>query len=173
MQTGDEITARPAPPSASLRPTPYEKLLALGSAMLFALVAIALAKGRGQLTAIDPAMWAHLATAMLALAITPVQLLRRHGDNWHRILGWVWALSLIATALVSFAVRTIAPGRLSFIHIFSIVTLVAVPLLVLLARRHNVARHRRAVRGVVTGALLAAGYFTLLPSRMLGQWLWG
>ena len=32
---------------------------------------------------------------------------------------------------------------------------------------------RRAVRGLVTGALLIAGYFTLIPNWMLGDWLWG
>ena len=27
-------------------------------------------------------------------------------------------------------------------------------------------------RWLVTGALLTAGYFTLIPNRMLGGWLW-
>ncbi len=82
-------------------------------------------------------------------------------------------MSLFATAALSFGIRGINAGDLSFIHVFSVVTIVFVPLLVLAARRHRIARHRRTVRGLVTGALLTAGYFTLLPSRDLGGWLWG
>ena len=110
---------------------------------------------------------------MLPLAITPVQLLRRRGDRTHRTLGWIWAASLFATAVISFGIRDINDGGLSFIHIFSVVTIVSVPTLVLAARHHKIARHRGFVRGLVTGALLTAGYFTLIPNRMLGSWLWG
>ena len=43
----------------------------------------------------------------------------------------------------------------------------------LTARKHNVAGHRGTVRGLVTGALIVAGYFTLLETRLLGHWLFG
>ena len=119
-----------------------------------------------------PLIWLHLVAVMLPLAITPVQLLRRPGDGAHRVLGWIWAISLLATALISFGICEINDGGLSFIHIFSVITIVTVPMLSFAARHHRIARHRRAVRGLVTGALLAAGYFTLLPSRMLGGWLY-
>jgi uncharacterized membrane protein len=128
--------------------------------------------GRNAWVDLSPLIWLHLASVMLPLAITPVQLLRRRGDGAHRILGWIWALSLFATALISFGIRDINDGGFSFIHIFSIVTIVTMPMLVLAARHHRIARHRGAVRGLVTGALLTAGYFTLIPSRTLGGWLW-
>ena len=41
------------------------------------------------------------------------------------------------------------------------------------ARRHDIARHRKIVRGMVTGALLIAGFFTFPFHRLLGQWLLG
>lgn len=163
----------PARPTVGLKPTAFEKVLATGAIALFTLVAIALFKGRAALGRIDLQVWAHLATVMLALAVTPVQLLRRHGDRWHRTIGWIWAIAMFATALVSFAVRGLNGPNISVIHIFSAVTVVTVPLLVLAARRHAVARHRRSVRIIVTAALLTAGYFTLLPTRLLGHWLWG
>ena len=59
------------------------------------------------------------------------------------------------------------------IHIISAVTLVLVPRLVWTARHHRVAQHRRAVRGLVTGALLIAGFFTFPFDRLLGHWLFG
>jgi hypothetical protein len=50
-------------------------------------------------------------------------------------------------------------------------TLVQVSLIVRAARAHDVARHRRRVRGMVTGALLISGFFTFPFGRMLGSWL--
>jgi uncharacterized membrane protein len=156
----------------SLKPDLYEKILAAAAVVLFVLVSSALLRGRDAWTELGPLIWLHLTSVMLPLAITPVQLLRRRGDGAHRMLGWIWAISLFATALISFGIRDINDGGLSFIHIFSVITIVTVPMLVFAARHHRIARHRRAVRGLVTGALLAAGYFTLLPSRMLGGWLY-
>jgi uncharacterized membrane protein len=46
-------------------------------------------------------------------------------------------------------------------------------LLVWYARRHQVARHRGAVRGMVMGALLVAGFFTFPFGRLMGRWLFG
>jgi uncharacterized membrane protein len=80
---------------------------------------------------------------------------------------------MFLTAALSFAVRTINPGQLSPIHILSAWTLLQVPLIVLAARRHNLRRHRNAVRAMATGALLVAGIFTLVPDRLLGHWLYG
>ena len=150
----------------------YEKTLAAAAIMLFLLVFTALLRGRGSWAEMSPVIWAHLATVMLPLGLTPVQLLRRRGDAAHRTLGWIWAVSLFATALISFGIRDINDGGLSFIHIFSVVTIITVPMLVFAARHHRIARHRGAVRGLVAGALLTAGYFTLIPDRILGGWLW-
>jgi uncharacterized membrane protein len=168
---------RPPPPigtsdtDPSLQPDRYEKILA-AAVVLFILVSIALLRGHDAWVDLGLLMWLHLASVMLPLAITPVQLLRRRGDGAHRLLGRIWALSLFATALISLGIRDINDGGFSFIHIFSIVTIITVPMLVFAARHHRIARHRGAVRGLVTGALLTAGYFTLIPSRMLGGWLW-
>ncbi len=47
------------------------------------------------------------------------------------------------------------------------------PLIVLAARRHQHAKHRAAVRGMVTGALIIAGIFTFPFERLMGHWLFG
>jgi uncharacterized membrane protein len=156
----------------SLRPDAFERLLAAAAIALLVMVSAALLRGRDGWAELEPNVWLHLGLVMLPLAITPVQLLRRRGDLLHRILGRVWALSLFTTAVVSFTIRDLNEGGFSFIHIFSLITVVTVPGLVLAARHHRIARHRNAVRWLVTGALLTAGYFTLLPSRILGGWLW-
>lgn len=110
---------------------------------------------------------------MIALALTPVILLRRRGDPAHRLLGHVWAGSMVLTAFLSLFVRLSNHGGFSLIHILSVYTLIQVPLLVWFARQHNIRRHRRAVRAMVTGALLIAGFFTFPFGRLLGHWLFG
>jgi uncharacterized membrane protein len=139
---------------------------------LFVAVAIALFRGRAHWDQASPIIWLHLATVLTPLMLTPVQLLRRRGDGLHRMLGWVWAVLMFATAAVSFGIRG-EDGSFSLIHIFSVITVITVPLMVFAARNHRVAAHRRAVLSIITGALLIAGYFTLIPGRLLGGWLWG
>ena len=114
-------------------------------------------------------VWAHLGSVMLALPIGIAQLLLPKGTLRHRTMGYIWVGLMLFTALVSFAIHTINPGGLSPIHVFSVLTLVTAPNIVWQARRHNVARHQRAVLVLMLGALAIAGLFTFAPGRALGQ----
>lgn len=151
----------------------YEKLLAFAAAAIWILLVAALIRGFPDWGRVPASIWIHIVTIFVALTLTPVMLLRRRGDASHRVLGWVWAVSLCVTAADTFLIRTLTPPSLSYIHILSAWTLIQVPLLVFAARTHNVRRHRSAVKGIVTGALLIAGVFTLLPGRLLPLWLFG
>lgn len=151
----------------------FERLLALGATLLLACVVIALIRGRAQWASVPWRVWPHLLTIMAALALTPAMLLRRRGDRLHRLLGWTWAAAMFLTAVLSLNLRAINHGGFSFIHILSVWTLIQVPIIIWSARTHKVGRHRGAVRGMVTGALLIAGFFTFPFNRMLGHWLFG
>lgn len=157
----------------ALAPDTYERLLAIGAIILFVAVVAALAKGYPEWPRVPFEVWPHLITVMVALALTPIQLLRRRGDRPHRLLGTIWVIAMIATAALSFRVREINDGGLSLIHLLSAFTLFAAPLAWWSARTHNIRVHRRAVRGLVTGALLVAGFFTFPFDRLLGHWLFG
>lgn len=152
-------------------PTRFERILGLAALALLLCVVVALAKGYPTWPQVPATIWLHLATIMIALALTPVMLLRPRGDVLHRRLGWLWAVAMLATAIDSFFVHVSHPGGFSIIHILSVWTLIQVPLIVHAARTHNMVRHRRAVRGMVIGALLIAGFFTFPFDRLLGQWL--
>ncbi|WP_309602028.1 hypothetical protein [Sphingomonas sp.] len=162
--------ARPAKTSP-LAPDTYEKLLSVGALILFCFVIAALVRGRSEWGQVPLIVWPHLVSIMIAVGLTPVMLLRRRGDRLHRGLGWLWASAMIVTAAASLFVRNINSGGFSIIHILSLWTLLQVPIIVWTARHHNVARHRRSVRAMVTGALLIAGFFTFPFNRMLGHWL--
>ena len=113
-------------------------------------------------------VWAHLGSVMMALPIGIAQLLLPKGTFRHRTMGYIWVGLMLFTALVSFTIHTINPGGLSPIHIFSVLTLITAPNIVWQARRHNVAKHQRAVLTLMLGALAIAGLFTFLPGRALG-----
>jgi uncharacterized membrane protein len=118
-------------------------------------------------------VWRGLLTILVALALTPVMLLGRRGDARHRLLGRIWVVAMLATALLSFGLTTINPGHFSWIHLLSAWTVIQAPIIWWSAATHRVTLHRRSVRGMVTGALLIAGVFTFPFNRLMGQWLFG
>jgi uncharacterized membrane protein len=168
-------TAASAPPrpKLSLKPELFDRILSGAALVLLAFVLAALWRGRGEWGEVPAFVWGHIATILLAVILTPVMLLRRRGDRLHRRLGWLWATSMALTAILTFWIRGLNQGALSLIHILSAWTLIQVPLIVWSARTHNLLRHRNAVRGMVTGALVIAGIFTFPFDRMLGRWLFG
>lgn len=157
----------------SFAPDRYEKLLAGAALLLLAAVLAALARGHAHWAALPGIVWAHLATIMVALVLTPFMLLRPRGDRLHRRIGKLWVAAMFLTALLSFGVRISNPGGFSFIHIISAYVVIAAPLIWWTAHTHRVQAHRRQVRGMVTGALIIAGFFTFPFGRLLGAWLMG
>lgn len=154
-----------------LAPDTYERVLSAGAVVLLVAVAAALFKGRADWPAVPLNIWGHLSTILVAVALTPVMLLRPRGTTLHRRLGWIWAGAMFLTAFISLFVRNANHGGFSIIHVLSFWTLIQVPLIVWSARTHNLKRHRSSVRAMVTGALLIAGFFTFPFDRLLGHWL--
>ncbi|WP_408589011.1 DUF2306 domain-containing protein [Novosphingobium sp.] len=159
--------------ATSILPDRVERALGLLVLILLAAVVAAVLRGRPQWAQVPLVVWLHLATVVVALGVTPVLLWQRRGTRRHRVLGYVWAGAMLASAMDSLAVRQIGNGAFSPIHLLSAFVIVTVPLLVLAARRHEVSRHRRTARGLVIGALLIAGFFTFPFERLLGHWLLG
>ena len=116
-------------------------------------------------------MHAFLALAALALGI--VQLAAPKGTLPHRTLGYVWVFIMAAIGLSSFGIQALRPGRFSFVHVISIVTLVVLPFAVLHARRHRVRRHAIAMVSLFAGSLVIAGGFTLVPGRIMHHVVFG
>ncbi len=162
-----------AAPGFSVKPTAFDRLLAAAAGLLGVAIMAAIARGRPEWAEVPALVWAHIATILVAVSFTPLMLLRRRGDVLHRRLGWIWVLALSATALFSFGIRGANQGSLSLIHILSAWTLIQLPLIVWHARNHRHQKHRGAVRGMVIGALLAAGFFTFPFERLMGRWLFG
>ncbi len=161
---------------ATARPTDvtlFDRLLALGAVVILLATVTAIARGSAQWDLLPLSVWGHLSTIAIALLLTPVMLLRRRGDRLHRQLGYTWVSAMFLTALISLDIRLMMDGSFSPVHILAVWTLIQVPLIVWRARQHDIVRHRSAVRGVVLGALLIAGFFTFPFDRLMGNWLFG
>ena len=157
----------------SIAPNGYDRVLAGASMLLLVAVIVALTRGYPHWPQVPGIVWAHLGTVLVSLVLTPFMLLRARGTPSHRLLGKVWVLAMTTSAALSLFVKVINPGHFSLIHLLSIFVLIMAPRVWLTARAHKVAQHRATVRGLVTGALLIAGFFTLPPFRLLGGWLFG
>jgi len=156
------------------RMTPLMGLATAGGAIVFLLATAGLANawlaGKPLPDSLRiAAVEAHLGSVLLALPLGISQLLLPKGTSRHRTVGYIWVSLMVFTALVSFAIHTINPHGLSWIHLFSVLTLVTCPIIVLEARRGRVEKHRRAVLGLMIGGLAIAGLFTFLPGRALGN----
>lgn len=111
----------------------------------------------------------HVGTVLPALALGAVVLARRKGDRRHRLLGRVWMATMIVTAITSFWIRG-PSGGLSGIHLFSIGTLIAIPVALWRIRQRDVQAHQQIMVSLYIG-LIVAGTFALAPDRMAGRFL--
>lgn len=119
----------------------------------------------------------HLATVVPAFAIGAVKLFMRKGTPSHKRLGKVYMILMLATGLITLAMPAeVGPRFLNhfgFIHTFSFLALINVPIAYLAARRGNIRAHRAAMIGLYVGGILIAGAFAFSPGRMLHEWLFG
>mgnify|MGYP002651781356 FL=1 len=111
---------------------------------------------------------AHATAAGIALPLGAYQLFRkRKGDARHALVGRVWVALMLWVALSSFAIRDINHGGFSFLHVLSVVTLVALARGMWTVRRGNISGHRGAMRGSWLGLLGAFVGAVAVPDRAL------
>jgi uncharacterized membrane protein len=116
----------------------------------------------------SPAIILHTFAALFAFGLGIVQLAGPKGTTLHRLLGWTWALTMLTVAASSFWINEMKQfGDFSWIHGLSLLVLTMVPIALLAARRHNVTKHRSIMISVFVGGLLVAGFFTLMPGRIM------
>lgn len=111
---------------------------------------------------------AHASTAVLCVGLGGYALLRRRkGDTVHRLVGWSWVAGMTFVATSSFAIRDLRDGRLSLLHVLSLVTLTALLLGIRAARRHDRQAHRGNMLGSYLGLLGAFAGAVAVPGRLV------
>lgn len=120
------------------------------------------------------AVQVHAAIALILIPLTITIFLIPRGTTWHKRLGWIWVIGMALAAMSSFLISELKMvGPFSPIHLLSAFTLAALVYAIVNIRRRNVVRHRRAMLGLVYGALIGAGAFTMLPGRIMHQVFFG
>ena len=161
---------------SDLPPLISPRIIRWGAVVLLAILLLALGRRAASGEASFPTvhgLWLllHLATVIPAIPLGAYVLLRRKGDAHHKRLGRVWAMLMLVTALSSFGLTGLT-GDYSPIHLLSILVLVTLPRAIWDARRGRLAGHRRTMT-ILYVSLLTAGFFTFLPGRLFGIWLFG
>jgi uncharacterized membrane protein len=128
---------------------------------------------------ITPVIAIHMAAALAALAIGPLALWARRSraqrPRLHRAAGYAWVTLMVMVAVSAVFISGDKGPRLAgfgLIHLLVPITLGFIALSFHFLVRGNVKAHRRIMQGTYIGSCLVAGAFTLLPNRLLGQWLW-
>lgn len=114
----------------------------------------------------------HVAAVSTALLVGVALMLGLKGDTLHRTLGWVWVIAMATAAISSLFIHR-TNGNFSFLHLFAGWTLIALPMGVFAARKHNVRLHGRTMTGLFVGGLLIAGAAAFLPGRLMWQMVFG
>jgi uncharacterized membrane protein len=181
--------------SLSIGPTRILRTLLIGAAITVALIlAVGMVQGRGPtavlagflhlkgqlhapnfgLLAVAPIqIRIHVAAVSTALAVGIALMLGLKGNTVHRTLGWVWVIAMATAAISSLFIHRANGGGFSFLHLFAGWTLIALPMGVFAARKHNVRLHSRTMTGMFVGGLLIAGAFAFLPGRLMWQVVFG
>jgi uncharacterized membrane protein len=115
----------------------------------------------------------HLATALTALALGGALMWRRKGRLFHRVAGWAWVSLVSVTAGSTLFITSLNHGKWSLLHLFTGWVLLILPLAVMWAKRHNVARHRRAMMGLFYGGFAINLLVAFIPGRLLWTMLLG
>lgn len=115
----------------------------------------------------------HLVTVLVGFAVGTAQMLGVKGTAMHRTMGWVFVIFLMFTAADALFIKNGPNWGPNPIQLFSLVTLVMLPLGVLAARRHNVIGHARAMTGVYWGGMIIAGLLTFIPGRLMWRVFFG
>jgi uncharacterized membrane protein len=121
-----------------------------------------------------PIIQIHAIAAIAALIMGISQMALRKGTFRHHVVGYAWSAFMITVAISSLFIFTIRlVGPFSPIHLLSLLVLWTVPKAILNARKGKIKNHARGMTMIFWLALIGAGFFTLMPGRIMHQVIFG
>lgn len=116
----------------------------------------------------------HTLAASFALALGPIVFTPKQRGKLHKILGYIWIVAMVTTALSSFFIHSFALIWIfSPIHILSVLTLWGVYRALRFIYEGNIRAHSQTMLALYWYGVITAGVFTLLPGRVLNRSLFG
>ena len=129
---------------------------------------------------LTPLIAVHMSAAIGAVVLGPIALWARKGRTQrpmlHRAFGYAWTTLMLATATTAIFIRDFdLPNVAGYtpIHVLIPVTLFSLLGAFWFLHRKDIVGHRKTMQTLYLSACIIAGGFTLLPSRYLGQLIWG
>jgi uncharacterized membrane protein len=111
----------------------------------------------------------HAIAASFSLLFGAYQLLRKKkGDKPHRIIGWIWVISMYAVIFTSFGIRTLS-GGFTWLHALSVLTFFTVTIGLVTAIKGNIKSHKAFMQGSYYGVLGAFVGVIAVPTRRIPQ----
>jgi len=112
----------------------------------------------------------HAIMAMIAIILGGIQLSMKKGGVIHKLLGRIWIGIMMFVAITSFFINEIKLwGAYSPIHLLSLLTIFLLGVGIYYARVGNIKRHKETMIALYFFALIVAGFFTLMPGRVMHQ----
>ncbi len=121
----------------------------------------------------DVALATHLMTVIPAIPLGAFVILTRKGGARHRMLGRIWLGLMLVTGISTVFIRNSNDGQFSWIHLFTLLTFIAVPRAIISARRGAIEQHKTHLRNFFIGALVIAGVTAFAPGRTMWLWAFG
>jgi len=110
----------------------------------------------------------HAPAALIALMLGLIALYRRKRDRAHKVVGYVWMVAMLTTAITSFWIREImADGSMSPVHLLSIFSICTIVYAIWMARRGNILGHKRALQNLYFMGSWGAFAINFLPNRTI------
>lgn len=109
----------------------------------------------------------HAISAVFALVLGAAQFALPKGRALHIIMGSMWVLAMVSTAVSSLFIKQIFAGSFSPIHLFVPLTAIGLYFGLKPLFGGKKGEHGKQMRGVYFGALIFAGLFTFLPGRTM------
>ena len=98
----------------------------------------------------------HAVSATIALLIGPIWLFSSFKKSIYLYVMHAWVVLMIIVSITSFWIRDINPGKLSYIHILSVVTLLSIVQYIYLHKKQkSLTSIAKALGGVYIGLFLS------------------
>ena len=110
-------------------------------------------------------IYIHLIAVVPSLVLGAVNLLLKKGTLLHKRIGKIWAILMLITAISSLFIMP--TGSLTWLHLFSILVIVSVPLGIWAIRKGNRRRHIYCMLGAYIGTVISAYFAIVSPGRFL------
>ena len=129
---------------------------------------------------LTPTIAIHITFATSAVVLGPFALWARLGSRvrprWHRAFGYAWVTCMLGAATSGIFIRDDQLPNINGytpIHLLIPVTFLGLWRAFYCLAQGNYRGHQKAMQMIYGLACVVTGLFTLLPTRYLGQMVWG